>query len=73
MRNWRAYRSLFRAWGTACHRGDPISLIDIMPSLLTVLGIEAINPVDGQSFAGWLRTNAPESPKGRPLLVCLLV
>ena len=24
-----------------------------MPSLLTVLGIEAINPVDGQSFAGW--------------------
>jgi arylsulfatase A-like enzyme len=48
---------------------EPVQLIDIMPTLMDLSGLEAKLPLQGRTLAGYLRGRAPEEAKGRSILV----
>src|SRR5262249_22325202 len=52
-------------------RGGPVSLLDVVPTVLDLLRLPAPEGLDGEDLAGWLRGRAPAPRAGRELLLHL--
>jgi len=47
----------------------PVSLIDLMPTILELVGIKPVEPTDGRSIAKTVLNRSVHPPKQRPLLI----
>ena len=47
--------------------GERVSLVDVLPTMLDIAGVEAVGPLDGQSFLGLLRGENRDPLETRPL------